>query len=75
MDITGNLVVKMLKTRTSKKALFDFHITSISLENMFHRMHNPAYKLYYCTEFTNDMKLKITKLVIFSRLSFVDMHK
>ena len=35
-------------------------------------MQNPAYKLYYCTEFINDMKLKIIKLVVFSRLSFMN---
>ena len=49
MDITGNLVVKMLKTRTSKKGFIDFHITSISLENTFHRIQNPACELNKCS--------------------------
>ena len=46
MDVTGNLVVKMLKTRTSKKGFIGFHITSISLENTFrHSIQNPACEL------------------------------
>ena len=45
MDVTGNLVVKILKTRTLKEAFIGLHITGISLENVFHRIQNPACEL------------------------------
>lgn len=45
MDITGNSVVKMLKNANLKKALMVFQIASIPLENIFHRIQNPACEL------------------------------
>ena len=77
MDITGNSVVQMLKNANLKKGFNGFsnsqhpfrkYVSSYSKSSMQIILDSANLPIA-------NMKLKFIKLVIFSRLSFMIMHK
>ena len=77
MDITGNSVVKMLKNANLKKGFNGFSNSQHPFRKYFslYSKSSMRIKLDSANSPVANMKLKFIKLVIFSRLSFMVMHK